>query len=452
MKHKRPPIPVIIIVVLAILVGAYFGIRALLDKSNGALTASGTIEAVEVTISPELSGKVTEVLVDEGDSVKAGDELFRLDDSLLQAQRAVAAAGLDLARATASTADYARLTARANFFPVLDAARAESAATRTADWRGGNPAGYTLPGGYFSQLDQMAAAQAEVDNAQAARDLTQTSLTTLLVENASAEFATAETRLLNARAALIVAQDVLTRATLSNNTDLQNTAQTAYDDAKTELEDAQSTYDSLKNTEAAKSIIIARADLAVAQERYEAAQDRLLTLQTGENSPKVAVARAALQQAISAADQAYLAVTQAEASLALLDTQIAKLMVKAPADGVILTRNIEPGEVIAPSAAVMTLGRLDSLTITVYIPEDRYGELTLGQVATVSVDSFPGKTFAAKVINIADQAEFTPRNVQTVEGRKSTVFAIKLQVQESDGKLKPGMTADVIFDDKGKGK
>jgi HlyD family secretion protein len=298
----------------------------------------------------------------------------------------------------------------------------------------------------------MAAAQAEVDNAQAARDLTQTSLTTLLAEKASAEFATAETRLLNARAALIVAQDVLTRATLSNNTDLQNTAQTAYDDAKTELEDAQSTYDSLKNTEAAKSIIIARADLAVAQERYEAAQDRLLTLQTGENSPKVAVARAALQQAISAADQAYLAVTQAEASLALLDTQIAKLMVKAPADGVILTRNIEPGEVIAPSAAVMTLGRLDSLTITVYIPEDRYGELTLGQVATVSVDSFPGKTFAAKVINIADQAEFTPRNVQTVEGRKSTVFAIKLQVQESDGKLKPGMTADVIFDDKGKGK
>jgi multidrug resistance efflux pump len=298
----------------------------------------------------------------------------------------------------------------------------------------------------------MAAAQAEVDNAQAARDLTQTSLTTLLVENASAEFATAETRLLNARAALIVAQDVLTRATLSNNTDLQNTAQTAYDDAKTELEDAQSTYDSLKNTEAAKSIIIARADLAIAQERYEAAQDRLLTLQTGENSPKVAVARAALQQAISAADQASLAVTQAEASLALLDTQIAKLTVKAPADGVILTRNIEPGEVIAPSAAVMTLGRLDSLTITVYIPEDRYGELSLGQLATVSVDSFPGKTFAAKVIHIADQAEFTPRNVQTVEGRKSTVFAIKLQVQEPDGKLKPGMTADVIFDDKGKGK
>jgi multidrug resistance efflux pump len=452
MKHKRPPIPVIVIVILAILVGAYFGIRALLDKGNGALTASGTIEAVDITISPELGGKVVEVNVDEGDAVSTGDVLFRLDDATYQAQRAVAVASLNLATAASSTADAAQATAQANFFPVLDAARAESAATRTPDWRGINPAGYTLPGGYFSQLDQMAAAQAEVDNAQVARDLTQDSLRTLLVESASAEFTTAETRLLNARAALIVAQDVLTRASLSNNTDLQNTAQTAYDDAKTELEDAQSTYDSLKNTEAAKSIIIVRADLAVAQERYEAAQDRLLTLQTGENSPKVAVVRAALQQAIFAADQAYLAVAQAEASLALIDVQIGKLTVTAPADGVILTRNIEPGEVIASSVAVMTLGRLDSLTITVYIPEDRYGELSLGQSATVSVDSFPGETFTASVIHIADQAEFTPRNVQTVEGRKSTVFAIKLQVQEPDGKLKPGMPADVTFDDKGKGK
>jgi HlyD family secretion protein len=61
------------------------------------------------------------------------------------------------------------------------------------------------------------------------------------------------------------------------------------------------------------------------------------------------------------------------------------------------------------------------------------------------VDSFPGVTFNATVIHIADQAEFTPRNVQTIEGRTSTVFAIKLQVQDPSGKLKPGMPADVAF-------
>ena len=71
MKHKRPPIPVIIILVLAVLVGGYFGIRALLNPASTALTASGTIEAVEVTISPEIGGKVAEVSVDEGAQVKA---------------------------------------------------------------------------------------------------------------------------------------------------------------------------------------------------------------------------------------------------------------------------------------------------------------------------------------------------------------------------------------------
>jgi len=445
MSHKRPPIPVIIVLVLAVLVGGYFGIRALLVKDNGALTASGTIEAVSVTLSPEISGKIAAVSVDEGDMVKAGDSLFRLDDSLLQAQRAVAAVSLDLATAAAKTADAALATAQANYELTLDAARAESAASRTADWRAANPAGYTLPGGYFSRADQIAAAQAEVDAALSARDAAQAKLDDLLNDPANADFVAAEKQLSAARAALIVAQDVLTRANFSTNTDLRDSAQAAYDDAKAELEDAQTAYDDLKDSDAAKEIVAARADLAAAQERYESAQDRLLALKTGENSPKVSAAQAALHQAQAAADQAHEAVKQAEASLALIDTQIAKLIVVAPADGVILTRSIQPGEVVPAGASALTLGRLDSLTITVYVPEDRYGELSLGQSAAVSADSFPGETFSATIVHIADQAEFTPRNVQTAEGRTSTVFAVKLQVQDPSGKLKPGMPADVTF-------
>jgi HlyD family secretion protein len=61
------------------------------------------------------------------------------------------------------------------------------------------------------------------------------------------------------------------------------------------------------------------------------------------------------------------------------------------------------------------------------------------------VDSFPGKGFSAQVINIADTAEYTPRNVQTVEGRSATVYAVKLKVSDPEGHLKPGMPADVIF-------
>ena len=110
-----------------------------------------------------------------------------------------------------------------------------------------------------------------------------------------------------------------------------------------------------------------------------------------------------------------------------------------------MTRKIQPGEIVAAGATAITLGKLDELTIVVYVPEDVYGTLSLGQQALLSVDSFPGEIFHAEISRIADQAEFTPRNVQTVEGRKATVFAIRLMVEDPDGKLKPGMPADVVF-------
>jgi multidrug resistance efflux pump len=445
MKHQHPPVPVIVILALAILVGGYFGIRALLNKGSAALTASGTIETVEVNISPEIGGKVAVVSVEEGSAVKAGDVLFRLDDTLLQGQRTVVSASLNLTRAAIFTADAAQSTAQANYYLAVNAARLESASTRTSDWRAVNPAGYTLSGGYFSRADEITAAEAEVESARSACDAAQNSLSTLLTDPANAVFVTAERHLANARAASNVAQDVLSRTNVANNIALRAAAQYAYDIAKADLEDAQAAYDSLKDTNAAIKIATSRAELSVAQERFESAQDRLLVLQTGENSPKVEAAQTVLHQALAAVDQAHLAVTQAEASLALLDIQIAKMTVTAPADGTILTSSIQPGEIVAPSAAAMTLGRLDNLTITVYVPENLYGGLYLEQSATMTVDSFPGETFNATVIHIADQAEFTPRNIQTIEGRTSTVFAIKLQVQDPGGKLKPGMPADVVF-------
>jgi len=446
MKHERPIIPVIIILVLALSVGGYFGIRALLPKDDNALTASGTIETVEVTISPQLGGKVSEVLVDEGTMVKAGDVLFRLDDSLLQAQRTVADANLDLARAAAKTADSALATAQAQYQLALDAAHTQAAARRTASWQSPNPTGYTLPGWYYSQAEAISAAQAEVEAAESARDASQTKLEDLQNDPANASFLAVEQRLNNARAAFVTADKVLTLAkSAHDNAELQLAAQKSYDSAKTELDDAQSDYDDLSDRDSAKNILTARAELAAAQERYDTAQDDLLALQTGMHSPSVAAAQATVNQAQAAADQAALSIMQAQDNLALLDVQIGELTVTAPADGIILTRNIEPGEVIAPAANVITLGRLENLTITVYVPEDRYGEISLGQSADVTVDSFPGETFSAIVVNIANQAEFTPRNVQTVEGRSSTVFAIKLPVEDPNHKLKPGMPADVTF-------
>jgi multidrug resistance efflux pump len=114
-------------------------------------------------------------------------------------------------------------------------------------------------------------------------------------------------------------------------------------------------------------------------------------------------------------------------------------------DGVVLTRSVQPGEVVQAGMTIMTVAKLDTLKITVYIPEDRYGEVKLGDSASLSVDSFPGETFNATVTRIADQAEYTPRNVQTKEERQTTVYAVELSVKNPDGKLKPGMPVDVTF-------
>src|SRR5210317_23310 len=99
MHPKRPPVPVIVIVLLALLIGGYYGLQTLFAEDNGALQASGTIEAVDVNVSPEMAGKVAEVLADEGNAVKADSPLLNLGDSLLAAQRAVAASQLDSALA-----------------------------------------------------------------------------------------------------------------------------------------------------------------------------------------------------------------------------------------------------------------------------------------------------------------------------------------------------------------
>jgi multidrug efflux pump subunit AcrA (membrane-fusion protein) len=119
--------------------------------------------------------------------------------------------------------------------------------------------------------------------------------------------------------------------------------------------------------------------------------------------------------------------------------------VTSPIDGVVLERLVEPNEYAAPGSTVMVVASLDTLTLTIYVPENLYGQFFLGQSYPVTVDSFPGQTFSGTVSFISDQAEFTPRNVQTTDSRQTTVYAIKLNLDPSDGRLKPGMPADVHF-------
>jgi HlyD family secretion protein len=417
---------------LLIALSAYFIVTQTAGTDATALTASGAIEATQVNIAPEVAGKVTEVLVEEGQSVSMNTPLLRLDPSLLAAQRAVSSAAVDSATAALAAAQL-------KYDQTLESALAAQAAQRSKDWQASAPGEFDQPNWYIEQDQQVAAAQAELDAAQAAIDDANANLDQVITDLKNSDFLQAEQDLADARAAFVIAEQVKDQASnASDSGGLSEAAQDYYDEALTELEDAEEAYNDLMNSDEAEDVEYARGQVLVARQRYDAAYARLLTLQTGADSPAVIAAAKELDKAKSA-------LAQAEASLALVDAQIAKLEVKAPMDGTILTRNVEPGEFVQPGATTLTIGNLNELTITVYIPENRYGEISLGQTATLTVDSFPDATFNATVIQIADKAEFTPRNVQTVEGRSSTVFAIKLSVQDPDGMLKIGMPADVVF-------
>lgn len=446
--HK-PPLAVRIVVILLVLSTIlYYAFRTLTPEENGALTASGTIESVTVNLAPEMAGKVKDVFVEQGQTVRKGDPLLSLDDSLLAAQRAVASAQADSAKSALNTAQAAYATAQQQYDVTLTNAIAQEASTRLAVWRTTKPGEFDQPVWYFSKEERLNAAQAEVDAALAKLENAQKKLDDLQNNAGGSQFLKLEATLAQARLAFQNAKAVYDRTSgASDSQDLRDAAQIVLDDVELALDDAQKEYDDALTTDGAQDLLEARANVIVAQEIYDTAVDNLRALQTGLDAPAVITAQKALEQAKAAMEQAEAAVRTAEANLALLDTQMTKLTVYAPMDGIILTRNVEPGEFVQPGAVALTMANLSELTITVYVPEPRLNEIRLGQGASVTIDVAAGESpvFDAEIVHIADKAEFTPRNVQTVEGRSSTVFAVKLKVTDPDGKLKIGMPADVIF-------
>jgi HlyD family secretion protein len=438
--------PIVVLVLVAVLVTIW-----LIGSRNGSqtsdtITASGTVETVEVTVSPELAGRVAEVLVAKGDAVTTGQPLVRLDDTLLQAQRKQALAAVDTAQGATRTAKSAWNTTQKQYQQVFEAAQLTEAPVRTRPWTLSQPWEFDQPDWYYGRAEQIDAMQSEADDAQQAWKDAEDALQTLLDDPQFAGLREAEERIARARAAFLVAQDAFDQADSAlTNEDLRQAAQDRLDAAKEELDDAQSDFDSLAGETWRDELSQARAEVRAAEDRYNLALDRLASLHTGVFSPAVQVAEAAVQQAQDASSQADLALAQAQTQLDLIDAQIAKLTVYAPIDGVVLNRNVEPGEIALAGSSVLVVGRLDQLTLTVYVPEERYGEIRLGQAASVTVDSFADRTFPGEVTRIADRAEFTPRNVQTEEGRRTTVFAVEIAIDNADGSLKPGMPADVTF-------
>jgi len=216
------------------------------------------------------------------------------------------------------------------------------------------------------------------------------------------------------------------------------------------------------------------ASLAVDEGRTVRAGDRLAVLDRAEFESIVDQNRAAVKRAEAELDRAskdheraanlaqgdvispqqldaaaqYYAVSlaQLEQARAALRTSVVRLndtVLLSTANGVVLERNAEPGETVAPGQTVLTIGELDRPWIKVYVKETKLGLVQLGQKARISADTYPGSVYDGTVTFISSEAEFTPKNVQTREERVKLVFGVKVTVTNRNSELKPGMPADV---------
>jgi len=211
--------------------------------------------------------------------------------------------------------------------------------------------------------------------------------------------------------------------------------------AKANLQHAEAELDKAgKDYERAESLykkeLIAAQDMDAAKKAYDVAVSQRQQAAEGLSL----VREGPRKEEITAAESR---VRQAEAALKTLSERLKDTVVYSPVDGVVLRKNVENGETVATGVPVYTIGEIGRPWIKVYIKEDKLGLVRLGQKAEVSVDSFPGKKYQGHISYISSEAEFTPKNVQTLEERVKLVFGVKVSVTNINDELKPGMPADV---------
>ena len=195
----------------------------------------------------------------------------------------------------------------------------------------------------------------------------------------------------------------------------------------------------------------------MAKARLGQAEAQLRLLKVGPREEDIRQARHALEQvqqrhALAVAgprketiDQARARVRQAEGALAFAKTQLGYATLASPMTGMVMSKNIEPGEYVAPGTAVVTVGDLVNVWVRGYIDEADLGRVTYGQAATITTDTYPGRKYQGRVSFIASEAEFTPKNVQTEKQRVSLVYRIKVDIHNPALELKAGMpvTAEI---------
>jgi len=207
-------------------------------------------------------------------------------------------------------------------------------------------------------------------------------------------------------------------------------AQADLDQRKLDFARAQQLF--AKDAISAQDRDVADTNLKRSQAVFQQAKERYDQAVEGARREEIAVAEANVKQA--------------RESLGLSRITLDNATLLAPTAGVITVRQAEIGEVVSPGTPVATLADMDHLWLRAYVPETDLGKIRWGQAATVRTDTYPSKTYKGRISFISPQAEFTPKSVQTFQERVTLVYRIKIDVENPNHELKPGMPADAEID------
>jgi multidrug resistance efflux pump len=268
--------------------------------------------------------------------------------------------------------------------------------------------------------EEIAKAQATAQEQRAMLDAAQNGPRSQELQQAEADYAAAKADATNAqtnfkRMEMLVRDDTVSKQ--------------QYDNAKATRDSTAQKAESLRQRLALLQEGTRKEDLQAAQERYRQAQAAAELMQRGYRKEDIAVGRAKF--------------AEAQARIQQLDVALKEAELYAPADGLIETVSVRTGDLVGPGKIVVTMLESSQLWVKVYIPETDIANVRVGQQARVEVDSLERRPFTGHVQEIASQAEFLPRNVQTRDDRQHQVFGVKVHVDNSEGILKSGMSATV---------
>lgn len=384
MKKRLP-----ILLLLAAAGGGYYYYSQQEKEANaGKLQVSGNLELTQVDLSFKTAGRIVELTVREGDWVKKGQVIARLDASQLDQQKA-----RDLAAVSGAQSNYQQLQTAIEYQKA------------------------TIDSDTAVRRAELAQVQARLDD--------------LLAGSRSQEIAQAQAMVTDAKAANDLAKSELERAkTLFSREDISRSqldqAQTRVDSTAAQLRSAEQRLALVQEGPRKEEIVAARAAVTRANAAVTAAEANRIELKRKEQ--ELTARKAEIER-----NRAQVGITEAQ----LNDTTIV-----APIDGVILVKAAEMGEVVAAGTTIVSIGDLDHPWVRAYINQTDLGKIQLGGTVSLSTDSFPNKKYEGKITYIASEAEFTPKQIQTKEERVKLVYRIKIEVANTEHELKNNMPVD----------